>query len=85
MITAAICALKNHTVALTEMNPLKEIQTVAQFDICSFSQSTQRAAGHSAEQLSVQQRQTPAALVLAEVVDTAEFAVICVFYVAQLG
>lgn len=72
------------------MNPLKEIQTVAQFDICSFSQSTQIAAGHSAEQLSARYKQTPAALVLAEVVDTAEFAMICVFvvfffFVAQLG
>lgn len=52
MTNAAICVLKNHTIALTETNPLKEIQTVAQFDICSFSQSTQIAAGHSAEQLS---------------------------------
>lgn len=63
----------------TKVNLLKKVQAVTQFNVF-FAQT---AAGHSAERLSARQKQTPAALLLAEVVDTAEVP-LC-FFMAQFG
>lgn len=78
MITSAVCFLKLHTTA-TVVQIYLNLKSNKQDKNCNL-QSIQIAARDSAEQLSAWQKQTKAALILAGVVDSVEFASICVFH-----